>query len=73
MTKRNIFHKKYVFLVDPATTLSFLTAPVLGFMNYKVVTAANVPKKAQPKIWLKILSWTGLVVLSGFSVYYIIF
>ncbi len=61
------------FLVDPATTLSFLTAPVLGFMNYKAVTAANVPKKAQPKIWLKILSWTGLVVLSGFSVYYIIF
>jgi len=59
-------------LVDFATTISFLTAPLLGYMNYKVITAKNVPLEAQPKLWLKILSWLGLIVLSGFSVYYIL-
>jgi Mn2+/Fe2+ NRAMP family transporter len=66
------FLKGISFLVDLATTLSFLTAPVLGYMNYKVITGNNVPKEHQPKLWLKILSWTGLLVLSGFCVYYLI-
>ncbi len=59
-------------LVDLATTLSFLTAPVLGYLNYKVITGNNVPKKYQPKLWLKILSWVGLTILSAFTIYYII-
>ena len=59
-------------LVDLATTLSFLTAPILGYMNLKVITAKNVPKEHQPKLWLKVLSWIGLVVLSATGVYYII-
>ncbi len=60
------------FLVDLATTLSFLTAPVLGYMNYKVVTGSNVKQEDRPKLWLRILTWAGLVVLSGFGIYYII-
>ncbi len=60
------------FLVDLATTLSFLTAPVLGYMNYKVVTGSNVKPEDRPKLWLRILTWAGLVVLSGFGIYYII-
>lgn len=60
------------FLVDLATTLSFLTAPVLGYMNYKVVTGSNVKQEDRPKLWLRILTWCGLVVLSGFGIYYII-
>lgn len=60
------------FLVDLATTLSFLTAPVLGYMNYRVVTGSNVKKGDQPGLWLKVLTWAGLVVLSGFGIYYIV-
>lgn len=60
------------FLVDLATTLSFLTAPVLGYMNYKVVTGSNVKQEDRPKLWLRILTWAGLVGLSGFGIYYII-
>ncbi len=60
------------FLVDLATTLSFLTAPILGYLNLKVVTAKNVPLEHQPKKWLRILSWIGLTVLSGFSIYYLV-
>lgn len=60
------------YLVDFATTLSFLTAPVLGFLNYKAVTSSDVAPENQPKKWLRILSWTGLIVLTAFSLYYII-
>jgi Mn2+/Fe2+ NRAMP family transporter len=66
------FLKRMGFLVDMATTLSFLTAPVLGYLNFKVVTSKNVPKENQPKLWLKILTVSGLIILSGFSIYYII-
>ncbi len=58
-------------LVDIATILAFLMAPVFGYMNYKVITGDNVPKEAQPKMWLKILSWAGLLVLTAFSLYFI--
>jgi Mn2+/Fe2+ NRAMP family transporter len=66
------FLKGMSFLVDLATTLSFLTAPILGYLNLKVVTGKNVPIEHQPKKWLQVLSWIGLTVLSGFSIYYII-
>lgn len=66
------FLKGMSFLVDLATTLSFLTAPVLGYLNLRVVTGKNVPRENQPKLWLKVLSWIGLIVLTGFGVYYVI-
>ena len=66
------FLKGMSFLVDLATTLSFLTAPVLGYLNFKVVMGKNVKLEHQPKLWLKTLSWVGLIVLTGFSAYYII-
>ena len=65
------FLKGMSFLVDLATTLSFITAPILGYLNFKVVTGKNVPLEHQPKTWLRILSWIGLIVLTGFTIYYI--
>ncbi len=66
------FLKGMSFLVDLATTLSFLTAPILGYLNLRVVTGKNVAKENQPKPWLKALSWIGLIVLTGFGIYYVI-
>lgn len=66
------FLKGMSFLVDLATTLSFLTAPILGYLNLKVVLGKNVPPEHQPKLWLKILSWIGLIVLTGAGIYYIV-
>lgn len=60
------------FMVDLATTLSFVTAPVLAFMNYKVVTDKHMPSEAKPKLWLKIYAWIGIIFLSGFTIVYII-
>ena len=65
------FLKGMSFMVDLATTLSFLTAPILGYLNLRAVTGKNMKKENQPKIWLRALSWVGLVILTGFSFYYI--
>ncbi len=66
------FSKSMGFMVDLATTLSFITAPILAFMNYKVVTHKHMPEDGKPKLWLKVYAWIGIVFLSGFTVFYII-
>lgn len=66
------FSDKMKTMVDIATTISFITAPILGYMNLKVINSKDVPDENKPKKWLQILSWIGLVVLSGVSVYFII-
>ena len=59
-------------MVDIATTLSFLTAPILAYMNYRVITGTNVPKDAKPPQWLLLLNWMGLIFLTGFAVLFLI-
>ncbi|MEA2105450.1 MAG: Nramp family divalent metal transporter [Bacteroidota bacterium] len=66
------FLKGMSFLVDLATTLSFLTAPVLGYLNFKVVMGKNVSEQHKPKRWLRVLSWLGLIVLTSAGIYYLI-
>ncbi|MBU0489772.1 MAG: Nramp family divalent metal transporter [Bacteroidetes bacterium] len=60
------------FLVDLATTLSFLTAPVLGYMNFRVVTAKHVPEQHRPSKAFQFFSIICLIVLSAVAVYYLI-
>ncbi len=59
-------------LVDLATTLSFLTAPILAYINYRVVTGNTMPIDCQPQKWLRILSWIGIIFLSGFSIIFLV-
>jgi len=60
------------FLINIATTLAFLAAPVFAFINFKVVTTKDFPLEGQPKQWLRILSWMGIIFLIGFSVLFIV-
>jgi Mn2+/Fe2+ NRAMP family transporter len=66
------FAGKMRSLIDIATTLSFITAPVLGYLNLKVVLGKNVKQEDKPGLFLRILSWVGLVALLGFAVYFIV-
>ena len=58
-------------MVDFATIVSFLVAPILGWLNLKVVTSKHVPEDARPKTFLTVLSWIGLLFLTAFGLYYI--
>ena len=59
-------------LLDFATILSFLAAPIFAYINYKVVTAHFMPEQDRPKLWLKVLSWIGIVFLVSFSILFLI-
>lgn len=60
-------------MVKFATTLSFLTAPLLATLNYIAVTNRHFPAEFRPGLTLRVLSMLGLVFLYGFSVYYVIY
>ena len=52
-------------MIKIATVLSFLTAPFYAILNYLLVTGKHMPKEHQPNIYLKVLSWVGIVCLIG--------
>lgn len=58
-------------LLEFATVMSFLTAPVFAIINYKVVTSSLFPKEVHPPKWLKILSMAGIAFLVLFSLVYL--
>lgn len=58
-------------LVSIATFASFVFAPILGYMNHKLVFSDEFPTEAQPSKLMKALSYLGILFLGGFSVYYL--
>jgi len=59
-------------MVDIATIIAFITAPVLGWLNLKVIRLKHVPENAKPGKFLIVLSWIGLVFLSAFGIYFLL-
>jgi Mn2+/Fe2+ NRAMP family transporter len=58
-------------MVTLATIISFLVAPVLAWLNLKVIKSKQVPDYAKPKLFLVILSWVGIIFLTAFSIYFL--
>lgn len=59
-------------IVDFATVLSFMIAPVIAIINFRLVTGKFLDKGVQPSIWLKVLSVVGILFLSGFAFYFLL-
>ena len=59
-------------MVDFATIVSFMTAPALGYLNLRAVTAQEVPAEFRPGRGMVVLSWVGLVLLGGVGVVYLV-
>ena len=66
------FSSSMRFMVDLATTLSFITAPLLAILNYLAVTGKHFPKNMRPRLWFRIYAIGGIVFLLGFTVFYLI-
>jgi Mn2+/Fe2+ NRAMP family transporter len=67
-----VFQKRLTLMVDVATTLSFLTSPILGYFNYRVVTSPAMPAGTTPPPWLRWLSWAGLAFGFGFGAVFLV-
>jgi Mn2+/Fe2+ NRAMP family transporter len=68
----SVFSAAMKTMVDIATTLSFVTAPVLAYLNYKAVTGKHFPKEYRPGKSLIIYAQAGILLLGLFSLFYIL-
>ncbi|RKS50659.1 Mn2+/Fe2+ NRAMP family transporter [Gillisia mitskevichiae] len=66
----------FIFLIDFATGLSFLSAPFLAWFNYKLVTGSHLKKEDQPSPAYRKFSlfcFAVLVIFTLVYLYYILF
>ncbi len=66
-----LFMHRMKMLIDLVTVLAFLTAPVVALLNFKVVRSEAVAQDMRPGRAMVILSWAGIVFLTGFSLVWI--
>lgn len=59
-------------LVDFATTLSFVVAPIYAYLNYKVMSLSTIDENYRYRGVLKYLSIGGIIFLTSFCVYFLI-
>lgn len=65
------FISAFKSLIDLATILSFLTAPVLAYMNYKVMQGEEIPKEAKWGKKMILLARFGILFLFIFTLIYL--
>ena len=65
------FTASFTSLIDFATALSFLSAPILAWFNYKLVTSDLMPAKERPGRNYRLYSLFCLVVLILFNIIYL--
>lgn len=66
------FVKNLLQLLSFAAVISFLTSPILAYINFKVMSGDNVPADQRPSLLLRCLSWAGLcffIVMTGGYLY----
>ena len=65
------FTASFTVLIDFATALSFLSAPFLGWFNYRLVTGRHMPLEARPGNLYRIFSIICFIILIIFNFIYI--
>ncbi len=65
-----VFSANMGFLVALATFVSFVLAPIVGYMNIRNVMSHDLPKEYRPQPWLQWLTYMGIIFLGLFAIYY---
>ena len=58
-------------LLDFVTTVSFVSAPIYAWLNYKVMMGADVDDEHKPQGWFKVYTLICLTVLTLFSLFFL--
>ncbi|MHC4473831.1 MAG: NRAMP family divalent metal transporter [Planctomycetota bacterium] len=58
-------------LIDLATTLSFLTAPALAWLNHRAILGSEVPVEHRPGPRMVVYSWAGILFSAVFALYFL--
>ncbi len=65
------FRGEFKKLIDLATTISFLIAPFVAVANFKLVSKKYIHKDATPKLFMRLISYLGILFLTGFALFYL--
>lgn len=65
------FMRSMAALIDLATTLSFLSAPVLSLLNHRAVISDAMPDDARPARWLVVASAVAIALQGAFALGYL--
>jgi len=66
-----LFGRHFTLLIDFTTTVAFLTAPIVAWLNLRLLTGKHTPPEARPGPWLCWTAWAGLVFLTLFSLVWV--
>lgn len=66
------FQGGMVKILDLVTILVFLTAPVIGILNLRVIQSAEVPPSFRPGHTLTFLAYVGNVAMVVIAIYYLV-
>ncbi|MEZ4722028.1 MAG: Nramp family divalent metal transporter [Flavobacteriales bacterium] len=58
-------------MVDLATTMSFVIAPVLAVLNYIALNGKTAPMEGRQPIWLRIANIVSIALLTAFSLWFL--
>jgi Mn2+/Fe2+ NRAMP family transporter len=67
----NFFKGGFTHLVDFAVALSFISSPVIGYYNLKLMSSKHMPELSRPKKGYIQLSWSFLIFLIMFSMVFV--
>ena len=67
-----VFGQNFRLLIDFTTTVAFLAAPLIGWLNLRLIRGPHTPPEARPGKLLLGLAWIGLAFLIGFSLVWLV-
>lgn len=65
------FMTSFTALIDLATSLAFLSAPFVAYLNHRAVFSADIEASEQPRSILKKWSCLGIIALTVFAIIYV--
>ena len=66
-----MFLNSFKAFIDLATSIAFLSAPVIAFFNHRAMFGASVPADQQPGAFMKSWSIGGIILLSAFALWFL--
>ncbi|WP_062260790.1 NRAMP family divalent metal transporter [Endozoicomonas arenosclerae] len=71
MTVVLLFPGTMLSMLNFAMIAAFLTTPVFGWLNYRLMSSEQVPEEHRPGQWLNLWAQMGMVFLFGFAGFFI--
>lgn len=63
----------FSLIVNSATTLSFIIAPLFAVLNFRLVMADKIGKENVPSMFMKVISWIGIFYLLAFLLWFLLY